>query len=171
MWPLAAAFVEITLHRRGPESLPASTFLFRLVLVCYVLMGLLVLVMRGAFTPLQFLIFCGDMALYLAFVFAVLRFFKHDRRFRQTVTALLGSDIVINVFSIPVAVAGQMSGAASDSGPLFWIFLGLLLWWIDVAGFVLARALNQPYIVGLMLVILYVMTSFSLQDYLTQAST
>lgn len=171
MWPLAAAFVEITLHRRGPESLPASRFLFGFVLVCYVSMGLLVLGLRGAFSPLQLLIFCGDLALYLAFVFAVLRFFKLDRRFRQTAIALLGSDIVINACSLPLALVGQMTGAATDSGPLLWVFFGLLLWWIDVAGFVLSRALNQPYIVGLMLVILYVMTSFSLQDYLTPAAT
>lgn len=171
MRALATAFMQIALHRRGPESLPASVFLFFLLLAAYIPAGLLVLGLRDALSARQFAIFAADTALYLAFVFAVLRFFKLERRFLQTGSALLGTDIFINAVSLPLALYGQATGADMTGGAVVWIYLGLLLWWIDVAGFVLSRALSQPYIVGLMFVILYVMTSFSIQDAFTQTST
>lgn len=168
MWPLAAAFIEIAVHRRGPDSLPASPFLIAILLAVYFPLGIAVLFLRGGLDAFQFGFLIGDTALYLGFIFAVLRFFKLDRRFVQTATALIGTDIFISVLSVPVTLAAWVSGTTDEVSVLLWLYFALFLWWIDVAGFVLSKAIDQPYIVGLMFVILYVMTSFSINDALTR---
>lgn len=169
MWPLTSAFIEIALHRRGPQDLPASRFLMLVLLIVYFPVGTMVLFLRGSMDTFQFGYLIADTVLYLAFIFAVLRFFKRDRRFIQTVCALLGTDVFINAVSAPFALAGRISGVSEEESVLIWVYLVLFFWWIDVAGYILAKAIDQPYIVGLMFVILYVMTSLSIQDALTQA--
>lgn len=167
MWPLAAAFIEIALHRRGPRDIPASTFLTWLLVAVYFPVNFASLYLRGGLSLLNLAVLLGDTTFYFAFVFAVLRYFKRDARFAQTVNALLGTDIFINAVGIGAGLVGAVSGAPEDATWLFWIYVVILLWWIDVAGYVVAKALDQPYIAGLMFVILYVMTSFSIQDALT----
>jgi hypothetical protein len=46
-----------------------------------------------------------------------------------------------------------------------------VLWWIDVAGFILGRAVGRPYVVGLLFVILYVVVSLNLRDLLAPATS
>jgi hypothetical protein len=46
-----------------------------------------------------------------------------------------------------------------------------LLWWVDVTGFVVARATGRPYFVGVLFVILYVMASLSIRDLLAPAAS
>ena len=43
-----------------------------------------------------------------------------------------------------------------------WLFFLLILWSIDVAGFVLSRALQQSYVVGVLIVLVYAFGSFTL---------
>jgi hypothetical protein len=169
VWPLASAFIDIAIHRRGPDCLPASRFLVALLLAVYFPIGLLVLYLRGAYSGFQLAFFIGDTALYIGFIFAILRFFKLDSRFPQTISALLGTDIFINCLSLPVAILGGDGG--DGTGTVFlWVYLALFLWWIDVSGYILSKATRQPYIVGLMFVILYVMTSLSIHSAMTETA-
>ncbi len=88
----------------------------------------------------------------------------------QTLTALFGAEIVINAFSVPAGIVGRIFGIDASESALLWAYLALLLlWWCSVTGYILARATDQPYIVGLMFVILYVMTSLSIRSYLFEA--
>ncbi|MDX1563120.1 MAG: hypothetical protein R3305_09350 [Gammaproteobacteria bacterium] len=168
MLQLAQAFVEIALRRRGPESLPDSSFLVAGLLAVYAPLGLIVMAMLDELSGHNLLAFVIDTALYVAFVFAILRFFKLERRFRQTMSALLGADICITLAYLPVAVVGWSLGANLIEPPLVYLYLVAYLWWVYIAGFVLARSLSQALIVGLMFVILFILTSFSVRDLLIQ---
>jgi hypothetical protein len=171
VWPLILAFIEIALHRRGPESLPSSRFFVLGLLALDLPLGIIVLALRGVLGTYQFAFLLLDTLLYFGFIFAVLRFFGRDRRFSQTAGALIGTDLLINALSLPVTFAATADGAIEQGSPLLWLYLALFLWWIDVAGYILSRALEQAYIVGLMFVILYVMTSFSLNSLLIPTSS
>lgn len=168
MWSLTSAFLDIALHRRGPDSLPSSRFLVGILLACHVPLGLFVLYLRNSLNAQDLGFFLIDLGLYIAFVFAVLRFFKLDSRLLQTLTALFGTEIVINALSVPVGIVGRGFGVEESQSALIWVYLALLLWWIDVTGYILAKAIDQSYIVGLMFVILYVMTSLSIYSYLVE---
>jgi len=157
------AVAEIALRRRGPDSLPDSAFLVSFLLALQILVSLAkALVLFGGLTP-QFLIrFSADIVLFFAFVYAVLSFFRLERRYRQTLSAVLGVDIVISLAFLPVGVAGVALGFDIVDFPFVWISLAFDFWFIFIAGSILARSLSQPLIVGVMLEILLVLTSMNI---------
>jgi hypothetical protein len=164
---LALAFVDITLHRRGPDELPASRFLLSVLIGLYLLTSLIGIWTLGVLDSgaAQLLLF--DSVFFLAYVFVALRLFRHDRRYPQTVIALLGTEVVINIVGLPLALWSRSISVPPDpySVPML-LHLVLLLWWIDVAGFILSRAISRPYFVGVLFVIVYVLTSYRISTFL-----
>ncbi|HET7131565.1 MAG TPA: hypothetical protein VFJ95_04920, partial [Gammaproteobacteria bacterium] len=95
------AFFEITLHRRGPDSLPASGFLFGLVLIVYVLVTWFTQILPAPLEhPLLFLLV--DLAIDIAFIWSLLRAFEHERRFLQTAIAFFGVWTLLNLLGTPL---------------------------------------------------------------------
>lgn len=169
MWPLTAAFFDIALHRSGPDRLPSTPFLIALLVIVDLPVNLLRLSVADSVTATDYVSVFVDTAVFFTFVYGVLYFFGRSRRFRQTASALLGTDILINAIGLPVAAAaGAPTGSVLD-----WIVsfatLALLLWWIDVSGYIISKAVEQPYVVGIMFVIFYVVAALSLQSSLSQS--
>ena len=165
MWQLASAFGEIALRRRGPESLPDSGFLVGFLLAIYVLASIFDLGVYDMLTGRGMVGAIAQVALMFAYIFAVLRFFRLDRRYRQTMSAILGANLVIYFVFIPFALGGLMAGVPLDSAPFVWFRIGLFFWAVVVEASVLARALSQPLILGFMFEFLYVLPSLSLSEY------
>lgn len=168
MWPLASAFFDVAIHRRGPEDLPASRFLVALLLPPYLLSAVAQLAIGVDAGGAEVAFVIADACAYLVFVWFVLSLFKKPARFRQTATAVLGTAIWLNVLSLPLLLwhDSLTSGEPEATLPLFG-YLALFIWSIDVRGYVLARALEQPYMVGVLIVVLYVMTSMSVSSALS----
>jgi hypothetical protein len=171
---LVQAFFEITLHRRGPESLPASRFLFGLVLVAYAPLFWFSLRAGPVEIAHPVALLVATAALDLAFIWSLLRAFGHERRFMQTATAIFGTDALLNLYSIPPAawlsaVAPQAATAAASgtatATPQAAIPAVLLLlltaWSIDISGFVIARAVGRPYVLGVAIMLGYALLTAS----------
>jgi hypothetical protein len=166
---LILAFVDIMLHRRGPEHLPSSKFLVWLLLVVSVVVELAILfanegTMRTAAVTLLVAL------LDVWFVWALLRTFNRQRRFLQTMSALLGAETILNVMGAPlVPLLNASAAAATAAGGEPQITLPLLLtallgvWSIDIAAFVFARALERPYVLCVAIMIGYALLIVSLQ--------
>jgi hypothetical protein len=164
VWPLIQVFVEITLHRRGPEHLPSSRFFFMLMLAVSVGVDFLVLLVDDA-AARGVLVTLLTTALDLAFVWAVLRTFARERRFKQTMSAMLGVNAILTLLIVPLALWSQGLEVPEGEIATPWLLLLLLaIWSIDVAGFVLARALDRPYALGVAIMLGYVLLSVSLQQ-------
>ncbi len=176
---LVLAFADIVLHRRGPDELPASWFLFSLIFIIYLAVGLIApqlsepaerlveFQILGAMVNLGFAEqFIAETFFYLAFIWAVLRVSNHSRRFLQTAIALIGTTTLLSVLGLPILAwidAVRSSGGTPTAGIFFYIFL--FLWSLDVAGFVLSRALQVTYFVGVLIVIGYFIPTFTLREY------
>ena len=166
MSKLALIFVDIAFHRRGPAALPVSQFLFGIVLVAYLTVSLLALQinwsLRQAVGPLVL-----DVMFCMAFFWFVLQTAQHSGRYWQTVTALLGAETFLSLVALPLLV---LRSAAGDSGaigvPVILLLSIVLLWSIDVGGFILSRALEQSYVVGVLIMLGYVIGSFMLGELL-----
>jgi len=103
-------------------------------------------------------------ALDLAFVWAVLRAFNREARYRQTMSALLGVNGLLNLLIVPLALWDRaLDTPEGDIAPPWIGLLLLAIWSIDIAGFVLARALERPYALGVAIMLGYIWLSFSLQ--------
>jgi hypothetical protein len=171
VWQLAAAVAEIALRRRGPDSLPDSGFLVVFLLVVYILLTLLMTVaLVGGLTVQVLVRLAADTLLVFAFVYAVLSFFRLERRYRQTLSALLGADILISLAFLPVGVIGVGLGFDIFEDPFVWVTRGFYLWSVFISASILARSLSQPLIVGFMFEILFVLTSLNVGELLTPSA-
>ena len=169
MGPLAAVFVDIALHRSGPDRLPSSSFLVGVLLAIYIPVNLLRIYLTGSASSSDYGFMLVDTVVFYVFVYGILRFFGRQRRFLQTASALLGTDILINLIGLPVSLGGEPAAETGLAVLLALVLLALLFWWIDVAGFIIARAVEQPYVAGVMFVVFYVVAALAVLDYANPA--
>jgi hypothetical protein len=162
VWQLASAIGEIALRRRGPESLPDSPFLAGLMLGAFLLASLLFLVLHGGVSWLSLGNLAAQVVLAFAFVFAVLAFFRLERRYLQTMSALLGVKTVVLLVYLPFALGGLALNADLAGKVFYSIRIGFFLWQIIMEAHIFARALSQPLILGFMFAVLYVLPSLSI---------
>ena len=170
VWQLASAIGEIALRRRGPEVLPDSSFLVAFLLALNVIVSLVILYLDGRLNQLGLGELGAQILLQFGFVFAALAFFRLERRYRQTMSALLGVSLVVFLLYFPFAVTAVLFDAAPDFRPLVGLRLGLFFWVVLVESTIFARSLSQPLILGFMVEILYVIPSLSLSNYFLAAS-
>jgi hypothetical protein len=155
---LVSAFVDIAFHRRGPDSLPASTFLLGLAAAVYCFfLSLSVQFGRDA-SPFLLAAFLLETGLGALFVWSLLRAFARERRLKQTLTALFGIDALMTALSLPVLLSARsLEESGTDPALPQLIYLIVSVWNIDVWGFVVGRAIGRPYFLGLAFVIGWVL--------------
>ena len=156
MWSLAKAFFEITLHERGPADIPASWFLFCLVLTADIVtsLGTLLVSPDGNLASTLMLIALSTSTVLL-FIWISLSLAGKPQRFLQTATAFFGIDTILTFLSLPVLWWAQpVAGQEPQLGPTLLLAV-VLIWLVDVFGYILSRSLAVPYVVGVLLVVAY----------------
>lgn len=171
MWQLVMAFVDVALHRRSPNDFPPSWYLFRLVLVSYLIVGFLSLRIGAEFNhAVQVIAF--DTALYMGFAWVALRLFGDVARFPQAAIALLGTGTLLGLLHIPLLLWNSTFPFDVDRPALLLLLVvALLIWSVDIGGWVLSRALGQPYVFGLLLMVVYVLVAMTLHEALFPTSS
>jgi hypothetical protein len=166
---LLTAFVDIALHRRGPQHLPASQFLFTTLLAASLVSGAVIVQVLPGYT---FAAVVLETVLELAFVWCVLRAFERQRRFLQCAAAVLGTDVLFSAIRLPLLVWNR-SIATPSGEPTLPALLDLLVivWSIDVSASIMSRGLDRPYIVALAIVLGYVMLTLALSVTLFPSTT
>jgi hypothetical protein len=165
---LILAFVDIMLHRRGPDSMPSSSFLLWLLLALSIGVHAALNLWAGGdgrVVAVDVLI----LGLDVWFVWALLRLFGKQPRFRQTMIALLGADIVLSILYAPVlpSLAEQDPENPELTLPVI-LTVAAFAWAIDINSFVFSRALERPYLLCMAIVIGYALLIRSLQITLLQ---
>ena len=159
MLALTQAFLLIALRRLGPEHLPSSTFLLAVCAVAYVGMQMLLSApFFGGLGPGLLRSVAVDFALLTSAVGALLRLTGRWDRFRQTLTALLGTGALLSVFIWPFTLLGADEGPAAPVATVGVI--GVLLWSVAVNGHILSRALDAPFVMGLVLAVGYFLLNY-----------
>jgi hypothetical protein len=168
---LILAFVDIALHRKSPEHLPASRFFFAAVLVVYLAVAL-VTTRCLEIVAYPELMIAFETVLGLAFVWSVLRLFERQRRFRQTACAVLGTDTLLNLLTVPLVLWHRSLGAPDTEAtvPLV-LYVLVAIWSIDVSAFIMARALERPYVLTVAIMLGYVLLSVSVRATLFPPAT
>src|SRR5690606_35164671 len=164
VWQLTAAFIDIALHRRGPQDLPASQFLLGLVLIVYAIVGGITLAVISA-TQADVILLAIELIADLGLVFLLLQFFQKASRFLQTAIALVGTGAMLSLIAIPLLHWDEVLQAPPTvlTTPRFLILV-LFLWSLDIGGYIVSKALGKPYIVGVSIVVVYELASMSLLE-------
>jgi hypothetical protein len=165
---LILAFADVMLHRRGPEDMPSSAFLLWLLLALSLGVELAVTLWAGGSARVVAVAVLVT-GFNLWFVWALLRTFGRERRFRQTMIALLGADMILSILHAPIVpfLEGIDPQQPALTLPLVLNTL-VLVWAIDINAFVLSRAVERPYFLCIAIVVGYVLLIRSLQLTLLQ---
>ncbi len=164
MLALIRAFFDIALHRRGPEELPASGLLFGAALAAYLAAAGVSLSQPMLAVLHPVLLLAMDTALTLGFIWALLKTFAHERRFRQTATAFFGTAALFNVLGTPIAIwYDALRAAEADIAMPAILLVLLLVWMIDVGGFILSRAIGRPYVLAIGIMLGYELLTYSVR--------
>jgi hypothetical protein len=153
---LILALVDIMLHRRGPDSLPSSPFLFWLLLAAMLATSFGASAVAGT-TVREAAALLLIIGFEFWFVWAVLFLFQRQRRFRQTMSAVLGTDAILTALTIPLIPFTEQAAPASERfSAASLVITAFEIWSILILAFVLSRALDRPYLLTVAVSIAYV---------------
>jgi hypothetical protein len=157
---LVAAFWEICLLKRRPQDIPASRFLFNVVVGLYVLQSTAINLFAFPFGEAFLLGVVMTMFLLLV-IRTLLQFRRYPKRMLQAATAMMGASIVL---FLPVLALRywfhiiEQAGTRSNLAGYVWVFL--FVWELFISAHILRHALNTRLLIGFFLSIAYVFLEF-----------
>ena len=171
MRELVHAFVDITLLRRGPEHLPPSVFLLQATLLAYLLTSAAAATVSPLSGVSAVLDVSVDVGFTIAWFWLLLLLYGRRHRFVQTLTALLGTQALLTALSLPILAWNSDTPPGADSAGLARLAIGSVFFWaLGVIGHILSRALELPYVGGLLIAVAYAVAQISIFSALTSAS-
>lgn len=137
-------YLRLCLFMASPADLPARQTSLLLTLIAYVITGFVILGDQiAALTIIGHIAI--ELAVLSAFSYLVLRFQQRQERLLQTLSALIGSSLVISLISIPVMALLPNGGSVQDPAPLtLQVNLLLLFWSLAVISLIFRRAFEIP---------------------------
>jgi len=119
-------FVDIVLWRRGPQDLPVSGLLLALTIAFYVVVSSVQLALLREPAATWFFFIVVDPLLLMAWVWLVLKLYRHGERFLQTATAVFGTGAVLGLglyLPLQLIVTAMGQGPASSMAQVFALLL------------------------------------------------
>jgi hypothetical protein len=156
MYDIIKILFDICLFKKGPQDLPYSVWLLRILLVVYI--SIRVLMLSIHFDWLNVLLqVIVEIFLVAGFIWIILYPPRKLGRFYQVISAVLGTDAVISFMALP-AIASMETG---QGGLLvFLVMLGLIGWHWAVTGHIIRNALEKSLSFSLGVAFLYLLGSY-----------
>ena len=165
MAELFKRFINICLLSGGPQDLPCSTVLFRLLLVLYLLSGV-----AGWSTELDvsraLLAAIIDTVILMVYVYGTLWGYAKLARFIQTATALLAVGLLFQLLELPplfYLVDAAPSAPPQEAAILLLVLYG---WSLAIYAHILRQALETSTLVSFVLTISYVLINMSVVQFI-----
>lgn len=143
LWILKIYF-DICLFRLKPQDIPYSVFLFRATLLANIVIGFGVSSILFSFQK-SLLLVSLDLFLSLTFFYLLVMMFKVRDRFIQTMSALLGTDLLFNIFLIPIVllVLDDKDNNVLGSAAILWSFV--YYWRIFIVASIIKHSFNLHF--------------------------
>ena len=159
MGTLIRTIAAIALLRRGPQTLPASSFLLYLLLAAHWGTGVLL----GLFSlspAMALLAALAGTLIMVALVHGLLLMHWLHSRVTQTLSALAGCEVLIGLLGVPLTALFYAGGGMAELAVL--LSLLLLVWNLAVAAHIFRHALSVSMGIGVLFAIGYILISMSL---------
>lgn len=157
MFEFLSLVFGICIFKKGPQDIPASEVLIKLLIPVYAIISFLILILNTGWVnaALQVIV---EIVLIFGLSWAILSIANQSARYQQTVCALVATDALISFIALPsmATLVGQGAGLA-----LIAILL-LMLWHWVISGYIFSQALERPILFGLAVSFMYLLTSFQI---------
>ncbi|HEY0635692.1 MAG TPA: hypothetical protein VGE00_09935 [Gammaproteobacteria bacterium] len=157
---LLQAFWRVLLLRVPPHVIPYSRFLLGALLLMHLLSGSALLAISR---PLDEAILSATLgsAMLVVVTHLLLSLFNRGRRSVQSISALAGCEVLINLFSVPVNY-WFVAAEKSNAGPPALLLMLLLGWNVALIAHVWRHALDVSKLQGFLYAMGYVILSITL---------
>jgi hypothetical protein len=156
MFEIIKLLFDICLFKKGPQDLPPSIWLLRMLVVVDVIVSFFMVSIRNDWV-VSLLQAIASVLLIVGFSGIMLYLTRKRERFYQATGALLGVDALISFFALP-AMASMMIGRGALLA--FIITIALMIWHWAVTGHIIRNALGQTLTFSLGLAFLYILGSY-----------
>ena len=160
MQSILKVFWDIALWRQGPRDLPSSPALLSMVAVLYVLTSVVQswLIYGADLAVLRGLV---DLGITVAVFWLCLAVSQRRNRLLQTLTAALGTGVLLAVPMIVMLVVGRNERPEGLLTAAFSLLsLPLLIWYLFVVGHIVRLALEAPLFTGMAVAMTYFVLSY-----------
>lgn len=141
-------FVQLSLFLASPASLPYSPSCLILTLLAYLASGVFLLGDQYSL-PVILAMTIIETLLLLAISFIMLKFSRRSERLLQTITALVGANLIMSLVSVPLLMLLPDAPTAEQPGTLtLQLNLLLLFWNLAVISLIFKRAFEIRTIVA-----------------------
>lgn len=163
---LFLAFFDICRFKKRPQDIPASK---NLLMLCILIYGLLSIFIAGLYQETEQAILGSfiELGLLLLFSWAMLKTSGKAVRWLQTVTAMIGTNLIINIIALPAHVFVSFDDVSElvidNSAQSFGLLMlaALACWNIVIMSHILKNALETHFAIALFLAFTYIWIVFS----------
>lgn len=163
MLALFQTFLDIIRLRKGPDAIPYSWVVCFITLTLWLLSGLAITMATDGMTDQDFLNGTFTGVVGLACYAAVIVSHGHTPRLLQTVSAILGCGALISFLFL---ASDALLGALLQETSVQLVGTLILLWSVPVEGHIIARAIDRPWFVGIVMAIAVFIVQLYLYAYL-----
>ncbi|MGZ5049602.1 MAG: hypothetical protein ACXWF8_14275 [Methylobacter sp.] len=156
MFEIIKQLFDICLFKQGPQDLPYSVWLWRILMVADIAASFLMINIRTGWLTSLLQALVGAL-LIVGFGWLILYLSRKRERFSQTVSAMFGVDALITFFALP-GMATMSIGQGEFLA--FIIMIGLIVWHWAIVGHIIRNALGQTWSFSLGLAFLYIFGSY-----------
>lgn len=141
MFNFLRPFFEIAFFQRSPETLPSDERYVYLTMLALTLVSVGIVHMLGRLSVSYLLVLLASFVIMAFILQQLLGYVKKTERFKQTFSAVLGTDMAINIMMLPAAYASITFPVESLSFQLGGTAILLsFVWSIGVLGHILHLA-------------------------------
>ena len=159
---LLQRFFQICLFKAGPADIPVSHWLFKLVLLIYFLVGVVVSQIDHEFI-ISLVASLADTTLLIVTCWFLLSVKGLGSRFLQTVTAMAGTGSVLGVIGIPVFwLFRQVEPHGQLTSLVLLMVLVVMIWSMLVTAHIFRNALDIKAGMAAIITVVYIIVSLVL---------
>ena len=156
MFEIIKLLFDICLFKKGPQNLPNSVWLLRILIAIDGGISFLMMKIRADWLN-SLLQAAVGVLLVVGFSWIMLYIARRLERFNLITCALLGTDALISFFALP-GVASMMLGRGALLA--FFVTIALMIWHWAVTGHIISNALEKTLVFSLGVAFLYMLGSY-----------
>ena len=154
---LIKTLFDITLLRKGPESIPYSFVLLLMCVLLWVCSSLAAIPLIKGYDETRFIQSMFNGALGILCYSAIVVFSGHSERLLQTLAAIIGCGALIwvafvTVFALLLPFIGEF--------PTYLIATLIIFWSVPVEGHIIARAIDRHWYFGIAIAMIVFVIQF-----------
>jgi hypothetical protein len=151
--PILTVFWHMCLLRQGPEVLPRSGFLFYLLLPFYFVLGVSTSLTNNDFGA-SLLRSAADLVITVALAYVFAQVAGKKERGLQMVTAIIGTGLILGVFSMPflLLLQAELFSKTAVITALYFLFL----WDVFIIANIFSRTFAMSLPAGFLIAMSYV---------------